>query len=101
MPRTSLTATRQIYTLPCTLSAMTVTGGLRVSARGQMSLPAGARHRWGLDDGGDVGYLDLGDAILIVPQGADELRRQLLDAVTEADWAAARSGFGDPELADA
>jgi hypothetical protein len=38
------------------------------------SLPEGRRsfllqhgYRWGLDDGGDVGYLDLGDAIVIVP----------------------------------
>ena len=34
----------------------------------QMSLPARARHRWGLDDGGEVGFLDLGDAVVIVPE---------------------------------
>jgi hypothetical protein len=65
-----------------------------------MSLPASARHRWRLDDGGEVGYLDLGEAIVIVPGGVQALRRQLLDAVTEADWQAAREGFGDPDLAD-
>jgi len=63
-----------------------------------MSLPAGARHRWGLDDGGEVGYLDIGDAIVIVPGRIDELRRALIDAVTDADWDAARAGFGDPDL---
>ena len=29
-----------------------------------MSLPASARHRWGLDEGGDVAYLDLGIAVV-------------------------------------
>jgi hypothetical protein len=65
-----------------------------------MSLPATARHRWGLDEGGEVGYLDIGDALVIVPGGISKLRRLLLDAVSEADWANARSGFGDPDLAN-
>lgn len=71
-----------------------------MSARGQMSLPAVARHRWGLDDGGEVGYLDVGDAILIVPGGVDQLRRVLLDTVSDVDWEEARAGFGDPDLAN-
>jgi hypothetical protein len=64
-----------------------------------MSLPSTTRHRWGLDDGGDVSYLDLGDAIVIVPGGTTAIRRKLLDAVTPADWELARSGFGDEDLA--
>ena len=44
-----------------------------------MSLPASARHRWGLDEGGDVGYLDLGDAVVLIPGGVDKLRASLLD----------------------
>ncbi len=79
---------------------MASTGDLRVSSRGQMSLPAAARTRWELGDGGDVAYLDLGDALLLVPGGVGALRRQVIDAVTEADWQAAASGFGDPDLAD-
>jgi bifunctional DNA-binding transcriptional regulator/antitoxin component of YhaV-PrlF toxin-antitoxin module len=78
---------------------MTSTGDLRVSSRGQMSLPSSARHRWGLDDGGDVGFLDLGDAIVIVPGGTAAVRRGLLDQVTAEDWDDARAGFGDEELA--
>ena len=78
---------------------MRQTGELRVSQRGQMSLPASTRRRWGLDDGGEVGYLDLGDAVLLVTGGVALLRRHLLDAVTEADWANARAGFGDHDLA--
>ena len=78
---------------------MTSTGDLRVSSRGQMSLPSSARHRWGLDDGGDVGYLDLGDAVLIVPGGTEAVRRVLLEQVSAQDWDEARAGFGDDELA--
>ena len=65
-----------------------------------MSLPAAARRRWGLLDGGSVGYLDIGEAVLLVPGGVEQLRRELLGAVSDADWEAARSGFGDPELAN-
>jgi bifunctional DNA-binding transcriptional regulator/antitoxin component of YhaV-PrlF toxin-antitoxin module len=74
------------------------TGDLKVSQRGQMSLPASTRRRWGMAMGGEVGYLDLGDAIVLVPGGVENLRRQLLEAVTDADWADARAGFGDEEL---
>lgn len=72
-------------------------GEARVSERGQMALPAQARHRWGLDAGGTVGWIDLGDAVLFVPGDPQELRRELLAA---ADWEAARNGFGDLELAN-
>jgi len=74
-------------------------GELRVSQRGQMSLPAPARHRWGLDSGGEVGYLDLGDAIVLLPGGVMALRRQLFNAVSDDDWLHARAGFDDPDLA--
>ena len=79
---------------------MSTTGDLKVSSRGQMSLPASTRHRWGLDEGGEVAYLDVGDAIVLVPGGIDRLRSALFDVVSDADWEAARAGFGDPELAD-
>ena len=77
---------------------MTNTGEVRVSQRGQMSLPADARHRWGLDDGGDVSYVDIGDAVILIPEGADALRRRLIDAVTDEEWHRARRGFGDADL---
>lgn len=64
-----------------------------------MSLPASARRRWGLEDGGDVGYLDVGDAIVLVPGGLKRLRRALLEQLSDADWDRARRGFGDPDLA--
>ncbi len=79
---------------------MADTGDLRVSPRGQMSLPATARHRWGLDEGGDVGYIDLGDAVVIIPGGLDKVRRQVLQSVSDEEWEHARVGFGDPDLAN-
>jgi hypothetical protein len=63
-----------------------------------MSLPAAARRRWGLENGGEVGYLDLGDAVILIPGGVGRLRRQLLDALTDEDWVLARGGHGDPDL---
>ena len=74
-------------------------GDLRVSSRGQMSLPALPRHRWGLDTGGQVGFLDVGDALVIVPGGVSALRRSLLEQLDETDWLAVREGFGDVDLA--
>lgn len=79
---------------------MSDTGDVRISARGQMSLPASARHRWGLTGGGEIGYVDLGDVVVLVPGGIDGVRADLLDQLTDDDWAEARRGFGDPELAD-
>lgn len=79
---------------------MSKTGNLRVSARGQISLPATARRRWGLDCGGKVGYLDIGNAVLLVPGDVEKLRRELLESVTDQDWQLARAGFGDSDLAN-
>jgi bifunctional DNA-binding transcriptional regulator/antitoxin component of YhaV-PrlF toxin-antitoxin module len=73
------------------------TGEAKVSDRGQMALPAQTRHRWGLDQGGVVGWVDLGDSVLLIPGGVQELRAEVL---AHADWDGARSGFGDPDLAN-
>ena len=78
---------------------MVNTGDLKVSSRGQMSLPAAARRRWGLQDGGEVAYLDLGDAVVLVRGDIASLRGRFLESLTEDDWAMARTGFGDPDLA--
>jgi len=75
-------------------------GSLSVSSRGQMSLPAPARRRWNLADGGQVGYLDLGEAVILVPGGVDQLRSELIDAITPEVWADAANGFGDRDLAN-
>jgi bifunctional DNA-binding transcriptional regulator/antitoxin component of YhaV-PrlF toxin-antitoxin module len=69
-----------------------------VSSSGQMSLPAAARHRWNLDDGGPVDVLDLGFGVLTVPQG--EGRRLLGDLLGRDEHAAfVRSLAEDADLA--
>lgn len=74
----------------------------RVSDRGQMALPAEARRRWNLTEGGAVEVADLGDALVIVPAGRGGLRALVEQAVREA------GGYGalarqvaaeEPELA--
>lgn len=73
-------------------------GQARVSERGQMSLPAQTRHRWHLDGGGDVAWLDLGEIVVLLPGRVEEARASLLDRLTDEDWADARQGLGDPDL---
>jgi bifunctional DNA-binding transcriptional regulator/antitoxin component of YhaV-PrlF toxin-antitoxin module len=55
----------------------------RVSHRGQTSLPAELRHRWGLDAGGEVSFLDLGDAALILPGNGQTARAELHRVLAE------------------
>jgi hypothetical protein len=69
-----------------------------VSSSGQMSLPASARHRWHLDDGGPVDVIDLGFGVLTVPKGAG--RRLLDDLVSREDHARFVGSLADdPDLA--
>jgi AbrB family looped-hinge helix DNA binding protein len=74
----------------------------RVSDRGQMALPAEARRRWGLTDGGAVEVADLGDALVIVPAGRGGLRGLVRAAVDDAGGypsLAMRVGEEEPDLA--
>ena len=69
-----------------------------MSSSGQMSLPAPARRRWGLDNGGPVDVLDLGFGVLTVPKGEGA---RLLDDLLGRDEHAAyvRSLADDSDLA--
>lgn len=74
----------------------------RVSDRGQMALPAEARRRWNLTEGGAVEIADLGDALIIVPAGRGGLRGLLRAAIDEAGGYASlttRVAEEDPDLA--
>lgn len=74
----------------------------RVSERGQMALPAEARRRWGLMEGGAVQVADLGDALVIVPAGDGGLERLLGAAVDAAGGypaLAAAVAADEPDLA--
>lgn len=68
-----------------------------VSASGQMSVPAAVRHRWGLDRGGRVTVIDLGDAVVLLPPGARQ--RLLAEALSAEDHRRLVSGLDDPDLA--
>jgi hypothetical protein len=64
-----------------------------VSSSGQMSLPAAARHRWHLDQGGAVDVLDLGFGVLTVPKG--EGRQLLSDLLSREEHAEMVRALGD------
>jgi len=68
-----------------------------VSSSGQMSVPAAVRHRWGLDHGGRVTVVDLGDAVVLLPAGG---RAKLLgQALSAEDHLRYVRGLDDPDLA--
>ena len=72
----------------------------RVSSRGQFSLPASARERWGLKDGGEVEVFDLGSCVVMMPTGARSARRSLAKALTSERYRAHVAAVGDPDLRD-
>lgn len=68
-----------------------------VSTSGQMSVPAAVRHRWGLDHGGRVTVVDLGEAVVLLPPGG---RSALLDtALSAEDHLAFVARLDDTDLA--
>ena len=73
-----------------------------MSARGQMSLPAAARRRWGIEDGGKVEVIDTGGALIILPGGRGAAWDILHEAVEEAGGYAVLArqvAAEDPDLA--
>ena len=78
---------------------MSGTSTAKVSHRGQTNLPADLRHRWGLEQGGEVGIIDLGDAALIVPGGMKVARTELRRVLRQR-YEAGLAGIDDPDLAD-
>lgn len=71
----------------------------KVSRRGQTSLPAQLRHRWGIDEGGEVGFIDLGNAALIVPGGVAAARAELRRVLTDR-YEAGLAAIDDADLLD-
>ncbi len=81
------------------MHAMTATSNAKVSQRGQTSLPAELRHRWGIAEGGEVGFIDLGTAALIVPGGVIEARRELRRVLADR-YEQGLAAIADPDLVD-
>lgn len=73
-------------------------GTYTVSSRGQLSLPAEARRRWGLERGGPVELVDLGQAALLVPGGTGTLRHLLGEIVDADTYIDLVSDIGEPDL---
>lgn len=71
----------------------------RVSNRGQTSLPAELRHRWGIAAGGEVAFVDLGDAALVLPGGMERAKAELRRVLAER-YEAGLAAIDDPDLAD-
>ena len=68
-----------------------------VSTSGQMSVPAAVRHRWGLDRGGRVTVIDLGDAVVLLQPGTRQ--KLLADALPAEAHRRFVAGLDDPDLA--
>lgn len=67
-----------------------------------MSLPASARKRWQMDDGGTVEVADLGNILIVAPGGQDGLRCLVRAAIEDAGGyahLAAKVAATEPELA--
>jgi bifunctional DNA-binding transcriptional regulator/antitoxin component of YhaV-PrlF toxin-antitoxin module len=75
------------------------TSTAKVSHRGQTNLPAELRHRWGIEHGGEVGIIDLGDAALVIPGGVETARLELRRVLRER-YEAGLANIDDPDLAD-
>lgn len=70
----------------------------RVSSRGQFSLPASARRRWGIERGGEVELFDLGDAVVMLPVGS--ARTSVARALSAAAYREHVETVTDPDLRD-
>ncbi len=62
-------------------------------------MPAELRRRWGISEGGEVGFIDLGEAALIVPGGLDAARAELRRVLRER-YELGVACIEDPDLAD-
>jgi AbrB family looped-hinge helix DNA binding protein len=80
------------------VEAPRVVGAFRVSGRGQLSLPAEIRRRWGIEAGGPVEIVDLGDAVLLVPGEDGTFRRRMLEHLTPEAYQGLVDGIDDPDL---
>ena len=78
----------------------TIVTTARVSHRGQTTLPAALRHRWSIDDGGEVAFLDLGDAALVLPGGIEPARAELRRVLSSGAYERGIALIDDADLAD-
>jgi AbrB family looped-hinge helix DNA binding protein len=70
-----------------------------VSNSGQITLPAELRHRWGIEAGDVVAFVDLGDAALVLPAGIDRAKAELKRVLSQR-YEGGLATIADPDLAD-
>jgi bifunctional DNA-binding transcriptional regulator/antitoxin component of YhaV-PrlF toxin-antitoxin module len=71
----------------------------KVSHRGQTSIPSELRRRWGIEDGGEIAFVDLGDSALVLPGGIAAAKAEL-KRVLDSRYDAGLATINNPELAD-
>jgi bifunctional DNA-binding transcriptional regulator/antitoxin component of YhaV-PrlF toxin-antitoxin module len=71
----------------------------RVSHRGRTSLPTELRRRRGIEAGGEIAIVDLGEAALILPGGVDQANAELR-RVLATRYDSGLAEIDDPDLAD-
>jgi bifunctional DNA-binding transcriptional regulator/antitoxin component of YhaV-PrlF toxin-antitoxin module len=81
------------------MQPMPGTSTAKVSHRGQTNLPSELRHRWGIEQGGEVGIIDLGDAALVVPGGIETARHELRRVLRDR-YEAGLAAIADADLSD-
>ena len=62
-------------------------------------MPAHLRRRWGIDQGGEVGFIDLGGSALIVPGGIAAARAELRRVLRDR-FDVGLATIEDPDLTD-
>jgi AbrB family looped-hinge helix DNA binding protein len=81
--------------------ASRIIGSVKVSARGQLSLPADVRRRWGMENGGSVEVVDLGESVMLIPGGDGATWRLICEAIPPDEYKKIvdKIGRDDPDLA--
>jgi len=80
-------------------ACMTQVVTAKVSQRGQTSLPAELRHRWGIEGGGAVAFIDLGDAALVLPGGMETAKAEVRRVLAAGAYSVGLAAVDDPDLA--
>ena len=70
-------------------------GDLTVMQQGRVCIPEDIRRRWGTQDGDRLAYIDLGEAVLILPGGYEWVRRTLIECVDDAGQQSTRRAASD------
>ena len=63
-------------------------------------MPAALRQRWGIDEGGEVAFVDLGHAALLLPGGSRSALAEMRRVLEGGAYERGVELIDDPDLAD-